>query len=805
MLDVAEPLIRPVWEQLFPAALAAHHPLIAHKLLQAIDSEIVLGAELQGLLVDDYYWIIYRLDDCAILPLDQRHDQAFIEAQAYQLRQQLKKQKQLGHSYLVDCVLAELQHGRTLNGDLFAVFKKLTLLCAVALLRQNQTAQIPEDGSIDAALRNVRLAADQRRGALLTLLSQVDFTAPLTTVISCLTELRPTADQQKTLTGQVDTLLRVLERLATDRLKQQRHGGGTHRLHATHQIGFRPLPLAEEQWQITCLSAMMIRQGKRTLSPDEREAQGDVPTERQTWLIELPAAGLTDCPAGHEQVLPPMDWQARAQQSRSVALAMALRQQRLPCDPGCALPHHITTLVRGVGRIRHPTPADLALLAVLVLGLDWSAISALPRWAAPPQRAPAPGKSYRGPDQHYQTSGIWCYDGQFALQRWHQVAHSRVHRGLEPLLPAVSPFVLLPLPASLQPLFDDGSLPPCSRATLQQALAQLCRRYQLTLTLTQLTRYQAQWLQRAGVDQAICGVLRGHTAQQCAQLAYSHLSCAAVVTVWQAYLTHLGLDSPANIPANPPADDGALGSRLLPRPALLRDLLARYQQGLSQPAQLTQRRQHDPRWHNQLVRHTLLLLNVATGARPVTDMYGLRSSVVPRLGVIQLVDKEARDHVSSARLVPLAPQALTQLQWLIDHLTQLAARRETWLQAAAEAARAALADERPMLFWLEPEMPDQGPLQWAVHPITVQSMSDCFDKVLPLPANWHRHALRSWLLTRPIPAYLIDAVLGHEEMGQEFGHPFSGADLNSLRAVGAEIAGWLDILGLQPLAGWGGR
>ncbi|MGU5642318.1 hypothetical protein [Aeromonas caviae] len=803
MLDPAKPLIQPVWEQIFPPSLAAHHPLIAYKLLQAIDADIELGADLTALLSDDDDWLLFQLDDSDIVcPVpDSPAARSHLDAQASQLRQQLKTQRLLGHYYLVDCILAELQHGRTLNGELFAVFKKVTLLCAVALLRQNQSAQIPEDGSIDAALRNVRLAADQRRGALLILLSQVDFTAPLRTVITTLEALRPTAAQQKTLTGQVDSMLRVLERLATDRLKQDRSGGGAHRAHATHQIGFRPLPLAEEQWQITILSAMMTRQGRRVLSPDEREAQGDIPAERQTWLIEQPAAGLIDDVADPARVPPSMDWQARAQQSRSVALAMALRQQRLPCDPGCALPHHIVTLVRGVSRISRPTPADLALLALLVLGLDWSAIIALPLWHDPPHRVPAPGKSYRGPDQRYQTSGIWCYDGQFALQRWHQVAHSKVHRGLEPLLPPVAPFILLPLPAPLRPLIDGGSLQPCSHRQLQQALATLCRRYQLTLTLSQLSRYQAQWLQRAGVDQAICGVLRGQTAQQCAPLAYSHLSGAAIVTVWHTYLAHIGLDTPAN----EPADDCALGSRLLPRPALLRDLLARYQQGLGQPDQLKQRRQQDPHWHNQLVRHTLLLLNVATGARPVTDMYGMRSSVDPRLGMIQLVDKEARDTVSAARLVPLAPQALTQLAWLVDHLTRLATRREPSLQAAAEAARAALADERPLLFWLAPETPELGAVQWAVHPITVQSMSDCFDRLLPLPVNWHRHALRSWLLTRAIPAHLIDAVLGHEEMGQEFGHPFSGADLNSLRALGAEIGGWLDTLGLQPLAGWGGR
>ncbi|MFM1685099.1 hypothetical protein [Aeromonas salmonicida] len=71
-------------------------------------------------------------------------------------------------------------------------------------------------------------------------------------------------------------------------------------------------------------------------------------------------------------------------------------------------------------------------------------------------------------------------------------------------------------------------------------------------------------------------------------------------------------------------------------------------------------------------------------------------------------------------------------------------------------------------------------------------MSDVFDKLLPLPANWHRHAL----LTRQIAPNLINALLGHEEMGQEFGHPYSGRDLNSRRSLTPLLGDWLDELGL---------
>jgi len=206
-----------VWQLLFPVALTRDHSLIAHKLRQAIAEDIDLGREFDQLLAADRQWLTQRLDAMAqsVQP-DAMQPPCSLTQQdsaARALRGQLKQQKTLSKYYFVDCVLAELQHGVTLNATLFALFKKLTLLAAITLTRLNLSEQIREDGSIDAALRNVRLAADQRRGSLLMFLSKLDLTLPLDTLITAIEDQRPEFANNKTLTGQVDTLLRVLERL----------------------------------------------------------------------------------------------------------------------------------------------------------------------------------------------------------------------------------------------------------------------------------------------------------------------------------------------------------------------------------------------------------------------------------------------------------------------------------------------------------------------------------------------------------------------------------------------------------------
>lgn len=211
---------------------------------------------------------------------------AQLDEAAKTLRRQFKSQKTLSRYYFVDCVLAELQHGPTLNGELFAVFKKLTLLCTISLTRLNLTEQIAEDGSVDAALRNVRLAADQRRGSLLTFLSGLDIRASLDALIDTIEDQRPEFAKNKTLTGQVDSLLRVLERLAEHRIKRVRGGGGAHCPQEHQRLEFSPLTLADDRLRITRLNAIATKQGLGGSPPRELEVQQDTPTDQETWLIE---------------------------------------------------------------------------------------------------------------------------------------------------------------------------------------------------------------------------------------------------------------------------------------------------------------------------------------------------------------------------------------------------------------------------------------------------------------------------------------------------------------------------------------
>lgn len=264
-----------------------------------------------------------------------------------------------------------------------------------------------------------------------------------------------------------------------------------------------------------------------------------------------------------------------------------------------------------------------------------------------------------------------------------------------------------------------------------------------------------------GGDSAIAGILSGKSVQQCSPMAYSHVHQAQILAVWGRYLADLGLDV-SDLPVTSQHASKAVGSRLYLQHEHFKPILAHYQQFLSEQVSAARRGQVPlVQFHNLLVRHCLLILNLSTAAQPVTEMYGRSQDHCLDLRFIRLTDKEARS-VSSARMVPLTDLAIRQLRIWEKHLHFLSRLREAGFNVLAQAARDALDNQGALLFWVE-EGDERGTIE--VRSLTPTNMDVHFDSLFPLPSNWHRHAVRSHLLEQQVPHDLVDAMLGHEAMG----------------------------------------
>ena len=764
---------------IFPASFPSWHAQILTSLQQCSDVLASLDISLQTLLQPESLWV-------QTLGMPVVHPASPLTAR--QMRDVLKRQKIVSQHYLVDAILAELIVGKVLNHDLFAQLKEITVFACIALMFLKQEKATEKDATIDEALRSVRLmASTDRRQLVATALSQVNFIQPIQSLLETIRLQREQFENNATVNIHSIAIEAVLRRLYCARQKQEKVVTRESRERPKYRVESCEVNGMDEQTEIIFLRDISRRRGRNSRQSWELDEDRSLTPETQTLVV-----------SSHEHSL--MDLGARRWQSLSVAAVMSMRNLMLPCNPWMATDEQITRLSQALHAQfkKNSNPAALWNLLQLIMGMSDDDILALPVWQTPKFKKPKHWQRMSKDDGGERNChGIWLTATQACLQRYVEVSQSRVHKGLHQLLPSVDLFLTLPLPDWVSTLLSMVNRHAMDKRQLADSLADANQVAGTHLTLRQLKTYFRMWLARRGTDSAVSGILRGKTAQQCSPMAYSHLKTQHILAVWTAYLSALGVDV---VPVITTSVDDAVGSSLYPRHAELTALLGKYHQVIRP---YCQQRSRDPialpSLHNLRVRHCLLILHLTTAARPVTEMYGRRSDYCLLSRFIRLEDKEGRS-VSSARLVPLGKCAIAQLRVWESYLHELAAIAVPALLPLSRAAQQALDSSGPLFFWAESALEPSHPIE-TTH-VTPSNMMEQFEPLVPLAPNWHRHAVRSHLVQQQVSTHLIDALMGHEDMGGEFSHQYSNAGLSELFVVSDVLDRWHESLHLEVLNGW---
>lgn len=155
----AEPARSLTRQLVFPEALAEWHRQILESLQACCQGILGLDPTLTALLAAELQWID-SVSSKEMLPPS--------PLSAMQMRERLSKDRRLSQFYLVDAILAELRSGHSLNGELFAQLKSVTILAVLALSHINFSQGIAErDQTVEEALRNVRLMANNQREVMI--------------------------------------------------------------------------------------------------------------------------------------------------------------------------------------------------------------------------------------------------------------------------------------------------------------------------------------------------------------------------------------------------------------------------------------------------------------------------------------------------------------------------------------------------------------------------------------------------------------------------------------------------------------
>ncbi|ACQ93516.1 hypothetical protein Tola_1913 [Tolumonas auensis DSM 9187] len=740
------------------------HAVIIYNLKKLIaDPTIKLHASFLSLVDTEIQWI----NELQFTP--ESDVEYHLLAKAF--RQELKGRRIIGHYYLIDGILSELTHSVTLNGDLFKCLKKITILAVLAILRINDQNNVSEDKVIETAIRNIRLFTNNRRSSFATSVSAISFGDRIDEIISSIHEECEKCVQDNSVKVQLANLHQILNRLYEHRVKREHSG------ERAQDEKDKKLEIVSryhlDNARIDVLSDISCGKGRKYPMPWSEEEQLGNTRNKETYLVSQKRTK-------HQDLL------ARRLQAKSVAQSISIRTQALPCSSSMFSVRQIQKVVSVLlQQMCSGNIAALQLFFQLLLGMSSAELGVLPV------------ASRRIGKSNVENDTCWLIRGKdkIYLQRLVKVANSNVHKKLSKLLPSTDFFISLPLPDVILPSWKPEYLRLNTQKDTAKILAEIYKKTGIKITHTQVSNFLVYWLQATHVDQAITGVLSGKSVKQCAPIAYSYIYSDFLLDIWQEYVTSLGIALKVE-----EAND-AIGSRLYPKKEKFVLLIQAYQAHLKVNQRLRNKPEAFADWHNAFIRHCVLILNLSTAARPVTEMYGSRHDYCLLSRLIRISDKEARS-VPAGRLIPLTNLAVQQLKFLEKHLLYMADCFKYKYPDIAHAAEIALSGEGPLLFWLrEPEITDMSS-SYEIELISPISLDHYFDNLLPLPVNWHRHAVRSHLLCKRVPSVLIDAMMGHENMGHEYAHSMSAASLQELFIIPRVLDDWFSEIKLECIEGW---
>lgn len=312
------------------------------------------------------------------------------------------------------------------------------------------------------------------------------------------------------------------------------------------------------------------------------------------------------------------------------------------------------------------------------------------------------------------------------------------------------------------------------------------------LTSNRIAAFLSDFLHQRGVDDVVNALITGSPNIQEAGTYYYQYENKTLLEAYELFLSeHFSLEIEDLKKEALIKHRG--GSQLIVKPEVVSALFAHL-------ASKVQASKGDiAAFHNAYTYYILHLLNFATGHRPVRDPFDDLDHIDLINKKIFISDKESRQTSTSARVLRLPEIAIQQLNLYIEHLKELQLQLCVINPNAANAVARTLAGKNRLLFLFEEN--DSGSYQ--IQPLSPKAVQEYLGALFNIPANWHRHYLRTFLSRSTVPGELIDAWMGHAKQGQEGYNQFSGLSMEYMWLISNKIEREMDKLGIKAVAGWG--
>ena len=354
----------------------------------------------------------------------------------------------------------------------------------------------------------------------------------------------------------------------------------------------------------------------------------------------------------------------------------------------------------------------------------------------------------------------------------------------------------IPIPPALaKPLLKYLRRPrrPHVKRDFAEAIGQLAKSIDTRVTGPRLSKTMKHRLTSLGIDEVDTALLSGVHAEHCAGLYYSVVPRERLVRTYCDYVYWLLQGHKDQKDLNwPPLPTGVIGSRI----RIPEEVVSRFFT-LSANA-LQDARQHQSacdiyEFHNRYVLYTVQLLSLCSAIRSVTEPFGNAFDLNSDARTLRLVDKVNRDGTCD-RFVPMPKIAVDQVRAYQAHLQQMYQEfRDVDLVLENTISRSLSGDDAWLFYF------DRRHRTKVVRPKWILTQ---LRHTWPLPGNWPRHFLSTWLRDKGFGRGALRAFFGHADHGPAPLSDFDGTSMFELRRLGDEIDEMLSSLNIGAVQGW---
>jgi len=362
------------------------------------------------------------------------------------------------------------------------------------------------------------------------------------------------------------------------------------------------------------------------------------------------------------------------------------------------------------------------------------------------------------------------------------VKQNKISEGIEKLYHPVENIITLPLPkffANFQKRNKDNDV----KELLDVLNKKLCR----IITVNQVSNYMSYWMNNHGYDSTEINLL-SRTADKLSGTNYYLTSINNLSQAYQNYQSHLCLISDIEMGNQTQMLFGNIGSNVVAKSQHVSSFFDGLVSKLKK--QNLNNKDEISKHHNLLTMHTVQMLKLCTGLRPVDhpfmnlDYFDLLSNRI-------FINDKSSKFVENHRVLILPQIAVKQVQAYLLYLKSL---RKLFSFVDSDIA-----------FTVDKILTNQSPIfhffTSKLRPIQNRKLTRKMKSLFPVKSNWNRHFMRTKLREYGLDGQSVDLWMGHEGVGGSGLGKHAASSFQQLMNVANVVENIVGDLGIQVIKG----